>query len=207
MASASAPASKFLPCLSSCPDFLWWWRTMWKCKLNKPFPPQLASWPWCLCWNRNLDQGLIFWVSHPFTPHGNVINISSWHTQLARKSYWLLLQGVCSFGHSLHNSLPLLLSKLLSSILWTFASLLPALLLPALLHGSNLNPEQLEQEVGQRGCGEQQFIYWKLLWRVLGMTWVWMVVPAAKLFLFYLWLACSCQNWWDVWECTSSEAF
>jgi hypothetical protein len=20
---------------------------MWKCKLNKPFPPQLASWSWC----------------------------------------------------------------------------------------------------------------------------------------------------------------
>lgn len=23
--SASAPASKFLSCLSSCPNFLWWW--------------------------------------------------------------------------------------------------------------------------------------------------------------------------------------
>jgi hypothetical protein len=28
---------------------------MWKCKLNKSFPPQLASWSWCLCRNRNPD--------------------------------------------------------------------------------------------------------------------------------------------------------
>jgi hypothetical protein len=28
---------------------------MWKCKLNKPFPPQLASWSWCLSRNRNPD--------------------------------------------------------------------------------------------------------------------------------------------------------
>ena len=33
----------------------WWWTAMWKCKLNKPFPPQLASWSWCLCRNRNPD--------------------------------------------------------------------------------------------------------------------------------------------------------
>ena len=42
MTSASAPVSRFLPCLSSCPDFLWWWTVMWKCKPNKPFPLQLA---------------------------------------------------------------------------------------------------------------------------------------------------------------------
>jgi hypothetical protein len=36
-----------LPYVSSCPDFLRWWTAMWKCKLNKPFPPQLASWSWC----------------------------------------------------------------------------------------------------------------------------------------------------------------
>jgi hypothetical protein len=28
---------------------------MWKCQLNKPFPPQLASWSWCLYRNRNPD--------------------------------------------------------------------------------------------------------------------------------------------------------
>jgi hypothetical protein len=45
MASASsAPASRFLPCLSSCPDFLWWWTVMWKRKLYKPFPLQIAFW-------------------------------------------------------------------------------------------------------------------------------------------------------------------
>jgi hypothetical protein len=26
-----------------------------QCKLNKPFPPQLASQSWCLCRNRNPD--------------------------------------------------------------------------------------------------------------------------------------------------------
>ena len=41
MASASAPASRFLQCLSSCPDF------QWKCQSNKPFPPQLALRLWC----------------------------------------------------------------------------------------------------------------------------------------------------------------
>jgi hypothetical protein len=55
MASASAPASRFLPCVSSFPDFLWWWTAMWTCKLNKPFPPQFASWSWCLCRSRNPD--------------------------------------------------------------------------------------------------------------------------------------------------------
>lgn len=29
-----------LPCLTCCPDFLWSWRVMYKCKQNKPFPLQ-----------------------------------------------------------------------------------------------------------------------------------------------------------------------
>jgi len=33
----------------------WWWTAVWKCKPNKPFRPQLASWSWCLCRNRNPD--------------------------------------------------------------------------------------------------------------------------------------------------------
>ena len=41
MASASAPASKFLHCLYFCPHFLWWWTATWKCKLNKTSPPNL----------------------------------------------------------------------------------------------------------------------------------------------------------------------
>ena len=40
-------SSCILTCLSSSPDFLWWWTEMWKCKLNKPFPPHLASSSWC----------------------------------------------------------------------------------------------------------------------------------------------------------------
>jgi hypothetical protein len=48
-------SSCFLTCLHSSPDFLWWWTAVWKCKPNKPFPPQLASWSWCLCRNRNTD--------------------------------------------------------------------------------------------------------------------------------------------------------
>jgi len=48
-------SSCFLTCLSSSPDFLWWWTAMWKCKLNKPFPPLLASWSWCLCRNGKPD--------------------------------------------------------------------------------------------------------------------------------------------------------
>lgn len=48
MAVASVPASKILPCLSSCCDFLQWWRSMWKCELNKPFPPHLTFCSWCI---------------------------------------------------------------------------------------------------------------------------------------------------------------
>jgi hypothetical protein len=33
----------------------WWQTAVWKCKPNKPFSPQLASWSWCLCRNRNPD--------------------------------------------------------------------------------------------------------------------------------------------------------
>jgi hypothetical protein len=33
----------------------WWWTAVGKCKLNKLFPPQPASWSWCLCRNRNPD--------------------------------------------------------------------------------------------------------------------------------------------------------
>jgi len=35
--SVSAPASRFL----LCPDFLQGSATLWKCKSNKPFPPQV----------------------------------------------------------------------------------------------------------------------------------------------------------------------
>ena len=51
-ASVSAPASE----PAWVPAWLpWWWTAIWKCKLNKPFPSQLASWSWCLCRNRNPD--------------------------------------------------------------------------------------------------------------------------------------------------------
>lgn len=37
--TASAPAFGFLPCVPTCPDFLWWWAVLWKCKARKHFPP------------------------------------------------------------------------------------------------------------------------------------------------------------------------
>jgi hypothetical protein len=40
-ASASAPASRFLPSLSSCPHCFWWWTVILNCEWNKPFPPKL----------------------------------------------------------------------------------------------------------------------------------------------------------------------
>jgi hypothetical protein len=65
----TAPASKFLPCVSSCPDFLWWWTAVWKCMLNKPFPPQIASWSWCLVqeykpWLRHLHLPSVYSYLH-----------------------------------------------------------------------------------------------------------------------------------------------
>jgi hypothetical protein len=36
-----------------------WWTAMWKCKQNKPFPPQFVSWLWCLCRNRNPKTGFL----------------------------------------------------------------------------------------------------------------------------------------------------
>jgi hypothetical protein len=38
----------FLPCLSSCPDFLQLGTATWKCKPNKPFSPQPDFWSWFL---------------------------------------------------------------------------------------------------------------------------------------------------------------
>jgi hypothetical protein len=54
-ASASAPASKFLPCLSSCLDFLWWWAAMWKLSWINPFLPNLLLFHAVLCRNTNPD--------------------------------------------------------------------------------------------------------------------------------------------------------
>jgi hypothetical protein len=47
MASVSFLASGFLPCLSSCPDFLNWWTAIREYKPNKSFPPQFVIWIWC----------------------------------------------------------------------------------------------------------------------------------------------------------------
>jgi hypothetical protein len=64
MTSASAPASKFLLCVSCCPDFLWWWTAMWRCKLNKPFPSPACFLVMVLCagidrhlWDGVLEKG------------------------------------------------------------------------------------------------------------------------------------------------------
>ena len=43
MVSASALESMFLSSLNSCPGFSQWKMKMYKCKLNKPFPPQPFS--------------------------------------------------------------------------------------------------------------------------------------------------------------------
>jgi hypothetical protein len=45
---------------------------MWKCKPNKPFPPQLASWSWCLCRNRNPDWDISFSTHRPAWRNSNL---------------------------------------------------------------------------------------------------------------------------------------
>jgi len=52
MASASVPA--FWPAWVT--DLTSFGDEVWKCKLNKPFTPQLASWSWYLCRNRDSDK-------------------------------------------------------------------------------------------------------------------------------------------------------
>ena len=37
----------FCPVWVPVQNFLWWWTAMCKCKLNKPFPPQLVFWSRC----------------------------------------------------------------------------------------------------------------------------------------------------------------
>lgn len=44
--SASAPASKSLPCTSSCPHCFWWGSVIRKCERNKPFTSRLLF-VWC----------------------------------------------------------------------------------------------------------------------------------------------------------------
>jgi hypothetical protein len=53
MASASPPAS--WPAWVPVRTFFGDNSSVESIKLNKPFPPQLASWSWCLCRNRNPD--------------------------------------------------------------------------------------------------------------------------------------------------------
>ena len=81
VAFVSAPASRFLPCLSSCPDFLQWWTVIWKCKVNKPFPLQVAFWPGILspvtvC-SRTVLRGLLHFL---YLPNGEYL--SGFHFQL-----------------------------------------------------------------------------------------------------------------------------
>jgi hypothetical protein len=47
MASASAPTTRFLPCLISCPGSFQWWTTLWNFKPDKHFAFQFAIWSWC----------------------------------------------------------------------------------------------------------------------------------------------------------------
>ena len=46
---ASASASRFLPCLSSCHVCLWWRTVIWKCKSDSSFPPRLVC-GYCVSW-------------------------------------------------------------------------------------------------------------------------------------------------------------
>jgi hypothetical protein len=46
MAPTSAPAPRFLFCLSSWPDFLGWRTVIWKYNPNKPYSPHLTFWSW-----------------------------------------------------------------------------------------------------------------------------------------------------------------
>jgi hypothetical protein len=48
MASALAPASRFLPCLCSHSDFLQWWTMMWKQKPIKTLSSSSCFQSWCL---------------------------------------------------------------------------------------------------------------------------------------------------------------
>ena len=80
MTSASAPASRFLPCSSSCSDFLWWWTVRWKPKPNKPFSP-----PRCFGHVVSAQYG---------TPDFNrsLVRWTTWGSKtcsLSRRSQWL----------------------------------------------------------------------------------------------------------------------
>lgn len=74
MVSASAPASNFLSCMSSCPYTLWRWTLIWKNKPNKLFPPpSLSFWSWYLITaaiatltKRNLSFRLLHKEFHTF---------------------------------------------------------------------------------------------------------------------------------------------
>jgi hypothetical protein len=47
---------------------------MWKCKLNKPFPLQLASWPWCFVQLETLTKTpCIFWFGDEVFPKANML--------------------------------------------------------------------------------------------------------------------------------------
>jgi hypothetical protein len=61
VASASAPASRYLLCVCSCTGFLTRWTVIWKQKHKKPSPPRLASVMVSHC-----SSDIPDWGMHPF---------------------------------------------------------------------------------------------------------------------------------------------
>ena len=96
MASASAPVSRFLSCLCSCPEFLWWWNVTWKYKPDKPFPPPSCFDHVFLHSNRNPDcktlghrdgsvgKGVylqVWWPTHMVERQNGLLKVVLWHIQ------------------------------------------------------------------------------------------------------------------------------
>lgn len=65
--SASAPASRFLQCISFCPNFPQWWTATWNCKLKlNPFFSPSCFGSWCYS-SRNPNQDM--WGGERVTLH------------------------------------------------------------------------------------------------------------------------------------------
>lgn len=178
------------------PSTQYWIGPLWLLNLTLNWTP-LSKFPVLLVFPKSFNgnsiftvastQGLIGSASHLLTPQGKTTNTSSWHNPVSQEILVAPIASVCSFSHSLHVRC--------LCCAHPFSQLLRAsYLLLALPHGSGIEREQLEQEARQRGYGEWQFPYWKLLLWGLGVIWVWVVVMAAKPFLSYPWLACSGQT-------------
>lgn len=91
LGAASAPSSRSLPCLSSCPGFFWWWKVLWRKMLWRKIENLL----FCHS-NKNpktngTRNGVLLWLTCPYCCGKDCVRKD--FGTLYKKSDWVLVLG------------------------------------------------------------------------------------------------------------------